>query len=291
MEKNGAVDKARVCTAGAVINEVSKQGLELVFGSEAELHGCAKVIANTLGFRSLAAEAVLAECFQKELSTREAGMSIRNFVARLECRKYNGCGEAGLADKISMRLGDHTTIPNIRFYAKQDREYVQKSAIWDFSGLDGTYTSLATYLSVYCLYCRRKRDFKDGRQDKKTYVFVDEFQNLDCDRESIIGTCLTEGQKYGLFLVLITQFLKGNFPDAVLNQLKQGGFRFHFRLSEEEAAVVSRQLTYNSRTQLELRRKLAEMPVGNCLVMGAHSVGKREVISEKFRFVSIHAGK
>lgn len=155
------------------------------------------------------------------------------------------------------------------------------------SGVDGTYSDIMAYLLVYCLYCQQKREFKNGSRMNKTYVIIDEFQNLDCDRKSIIGTCLAEGQKYGLFLVLITQFLKGNFSDAVLNQFKQGGYRFYFRLSEEESAVVSRQLSCNSQMQIELRRKLVTMPRGNCLMMGLHSVGTRKEVTEVFRFIEI----
>lgn len=189
--------------------------------------------------------------------------------------------------KISMRLRQWADIPDIRFCVRQGRERVEKSTIWDLSGVDGTYSDLMAYLLVYCLYCQQKREFKNGSRMNKTYVIIDEFQNLDCDRKSIIGTCLAEGQKYGLFLVLITQFLKGNFSDAVLNQFKQGGYRFYFRLSEEESAVVSRQLSCNSQMQIELRRKLVTMPRGNCLMMGLHSVGTRKEVTEVFRFIEI----
>lgn len=286
-EKWSRQDKERLSTAGAVTNEVSKQGMELAFGSETELYGCAKVIANVLGFRSTAAEAVLAECFQEKSSTRELSVSIRNFVVCLRNKNTTDTERQEWIAKISMRLRQWADIPDIRFCVSQDRKNLGKSTIWDFSGVDGTYIELAAYLLVYCLYCQQKRKFKNGSRMNKTYVIIDEFQNLDCDRKSIIGTCLAEGQKYEMFLVLITQFLKGNFSDAVLNQFKQGGYRFYFRLTEEEATVVSRQFSCNPQVQIELRRRLAAMQRGNCLMLGLHSVGNRKEVTEVFRFIEI----
>ena len=286
-EKWSRQNKERLSSAGAITNEVSKQGMELAFGSETELYGCAKVIANVLGFRSPAAEAVLAECLQIKPNAKETGVSIKNVTACLNTWDTTDAEKQGWAAKISMRLREWTAIPDIRFCMGQGRGNFEKSAIWDFSGLGSAYIELAAYLLVYCLYCQQKREFKNGSRMNKTYVIIDEFQNLDCDRKSIIGTCLAEGQKYGLLLVLITQFLKGNFWDAVLNQFKQGGYRFYFRLTEEEAAIVSRQLSCNPQVQIELRRKLAAMPRGNCLMMGLHSVGNRKEVTEVFRFVEI----
>lgn len=255
-EKWGRQDRERLSRAGAVTNQVSEQGMKLVFGSETELYGCAKVTANVLGLRSPAAEAVLAKCFQEKSGIWETGVSMRNLVDCLSDKDIMGAGEQEWAAKIDMRLRGWNSIPDIRFCVRKNRKQVRKSAIWDFSGLDSAYVDPAAYLLIYCLYCQRKWDFRKGIKANKTFVIIDEFQNLDCERKGVVGTCLTEGQKYKLFLVLITQFLAGNFSDAVLNQLKQGGFRFHFRLSEEEAAAISRQLSCNSQTQTELYRKL-----------------------------------
>ncbi len=290
-EKWGRQDRERLSRAGAVTNQVSEQGMKLVFGSETELYGCAKVTANVLGLRSLAAEAVLAKCFQEKSGIWETGVSMRNLVDCLSDKDIMGAGEQEWAAKIDMRLRGWNSIPDIRFCVRKNRKQVRKSAIWDFSGLDSAYVDLAAYLLIYCLYCQRKWDFRKGIKANKTFVIIDEFQNLDCERKGVVGTCLTEGQKYKLFLVLITQFLAGNFSDAVLNQLKQGGFRFHFRLSEEEAAAISRQLSCNSQTQTELYRKLVAMPRGTCLMFGPHSVGDRKEITETFRFVEIQEDK
>ena len=183
-EKWSRQDKERLSTAGAVTNEVSKQGMELAFGSETELYGCAKVIANVLGFRSPAAEAVLAECLQVQSNVTDC----------LNAWDTTDAEKKEWGAKISMRLREWAAIPDIRFCVGQGRQNFEESVIWDFSGFDNTYIALAAYLLVYCLYCQRKRDFRNGSRMDKTYVIIDEFQNLDCDRKSIIGTCLAEVQ-------------------------------------------------------------------------------------------------
>lgn len=172
------------------------------------------------------------------------------------------------------------------------------STIWDFSGVDDVYVQLGTYLILYCLFCQQRNYFRSGAFNAssffeqtlnhiKVFAIVDEFQNLNCDRRAIIGTCLTEGQKYKMNLILITQFLSGNFSEAVISQFKQGGYRFYFRLTEEEAQNVSKQLVYEKPKRIELALKLSRLPVGNCLMLGAHSIKDKTYISEDFRFVQI----
>ncbi len=58
-------------------------------------------------------------------------------------------------------------------------------------------------------------------------------------------------------------------------------------MTEEEAAIVSRQLAYNLNSGAQLRKKLAELPKGNCLMVGPHTVGEKEEISENIRFLEI----
>lgn len=139
----------------------------------------------------------------------------------------------------------------------------------------------------YTLLCQQKRYFKAGNETKNVFLFIDEFQNLSCNRTSIIGKCLTEGQKYHLNLVLATQFLDSNFSEAVINQFKQGGFRFYFRLTEEEAKSVSRQIAFDNKTREEIYKKLINFLVGTCLMKGPHSIGKSSKIVDNYRFVKV----
>ncbi len=83
--------------------------------------------------------------------------------------------------------------------------------------------------------------------------------------------------------------MAGNFSEPVIQQFKQGGFRFFFRLTEEEAAHVSKQIAYDPQVQKAIYKKLVTFPRGHCLLMGPHCVGTSREISEAIRFVEVCA--
>lgn len=178
-------------------------------------------------------------------------------------------------------------LSQVRFKVDAEMEFSTDSNIWDFSGMDDTCVQLSAYLISFSLLCRQKQRFRHRITTNQAFLIIDEFQTLDCDRKSVIGTCLTEGRKYGLSLILLTQFLHGNFSDAVISQFKQGGFRFYFRLTEEEAAMVSRELAGNNRERSVLYQKLVQIPQGHCLMIGRHRVGNKDMVTEAYRFVEI----
>lgn len=86
---------------------------------------------------------------------------------------------------------------------------------------------------------------------------------------------------------MITQFFSGNFSDGLVSQFKQAGFRFYFRLTEEDAQTVSRQLTRDVCEQKEIYQKLISLPQGHCLMIGSHFVGRNNTVRDSFRFVRI----
>ena len=283
-EKWSSENKKPLYDAGVITQQVEKQGILLNFVSEAELLGCVRHILNAVGISSYEAATALKKAFLFQLR-RKRSFNFKEILIALKIIKVSD--ETGWAGKIQDRFECCGEMPDICFRVEKKGIFTNTSAIWELSGIEDFYIQMAAYLICYCLFCRQRRNFKEGIGKTNTIIIIDEFQNLDCDRRSVIGMCLTEGQKYGLSLMLITQFLQGNFSDAVLNQFKQGGFRFHFRLMEEEAAIVSRQLCYNYETRKELFRKLVALPRGQCLMMGPHTVGKSNRVSESFRFVEV----
>lgn len=292
-EKWSLQDKNRLYAAGALEQKAENQGVRLVFGSKTELTGCVKYITSALGIRSIAAQSALKIVFQ-QLLDRINVFSFQNLFNELEIRKALGIDGDSIKwmEILCERIDSCGDIPDIHFSVwKDDNQFSNSSMIWDLAELDETYVKMAASLITYCLYCQKKREFKNGNKSDQLFIIIDEFQNLGCDKKSIIGTCLTEGQKYGLNLVLITQFLNGNFSDAVIAQFKQGGFRFHFRLTEEEANIISKQLSYNNQSQMILYQCLKTLPKGSCILLGPHSVGNRQDISEEFRFLEVVEGK
>ena len=278
-------DKERLQAAGASIREVESQGIRLVFCSVKELLGSAKVIVDAIGLQSAYAYKTLKNVMQK-LCAEKNNLFLMNDILDIlqsDIEEENPMKE--WVFKLYEGLEIYGEAPRIQFCVAEHK-FADASVIWDLSGLDNDYVRIISGLITYALFCRQKKSFLNPDAGS-VYVLIDEFQNLDCSRRSIVGICLTEGQKYHLNLMLITQFLRGNFPDAVISQLKQCGFRFHFRLTEEEASIISRQIAHDYSRRNELYKKLINLPVGTCLMLGPHSIGGRKEVTEAFRFVEI----
>lgn len=286
-DKWSTADKDRLLSVGAVIRRVEKEGIALIFNSVREACGCGKVIANALGFRSAKAIMVLKQAIRQLFILNGQRFTLSDLAEYLENWDDESAEDKEWQQKILERLDFGDEIPQITFCLDESNDFSADSVIWDLSGMDDTYVQLAAYLINFCLFCQQKRKFRNRDTIRKVFVIIDEFQVFDCDRRSVIGTCLVEGQKYGMALILITQFLRGNFPDAVISQFKQGGFRFYFRLTEEEAAAVSKEIARNSKERDILCRKLDTLPRGHCLMIGPHFIEGSDEIKEVYRFVEI----
>lgn len=285
--KWSAKDKGRLLSAGAELHQVEKEGIELIFAEDKEVCACGSIIANALGFRSGNAVMVIKRAIRRLLITDGQGLCIRELQESLETGGEEMDEENAWRVRVWERLDSCDGLPEIRFKVDRNREFSPGSVVWDLSGMDGTCVQVAAYLISFCLLCRQKRRFRNNAAGKKAFIIIDEFQTLDVDRRSIVGTCLAEGQKYGIALILITQFLRGNFSDAVISQFKQGGFCFYFRPTEEEAAIISRDLAGDSGVRRNLYKKLVQLPQGCCLMMGPHYIKDSGSVTEACRFVEI----
>lgn len=274
--------------AGVTKRKVGAEGIVLIFASASELIGCSRIILNAIGITSHAADSLLREVLSQLCDDLDGSFSYGDIAKALVGREAVG-DERKWIEVLMARLDSLQGVPRIQFRVDADADFSDTNIIWDLWGLEEVYVQVITCLVLYALYCQQRRKLKDGNCKKRVFVVLDEFQNLDCNRKSILGSCLVEGQKYGLGLILITQFLQGNFSDAVINQFKQVGFRFYFRLTEDEAWAVSRQLVYDSEQRKRLCEKLARLPRGQCLFVGPHSLDGRQEIAEEPRFVEIKA--
>ncbi len=274
--------------AGVTRRSVDTDGIVLTFASASEVTGCARIILNAMGISSHAAESFLRKVFTQLCDDLNGFFSWEDIVKALKGKEVTG-DEQKWNEVFLARLDSPQGLPQIQFKVDTKAGFSEASAIWDLWGIEETYVQTVTYLILYVLYCQQRRKLRDGGSTKGVFVVLDEFQNLDCSRKSILGTCLVEGQKYGLGLILITQFLQGNFSEAVVNQFKQAGFRFCFRLTEEEAWAVSRHLVYDSEQRKRLCEKLTRLPRGQCLFVGPHSIEGRQEVTEVPRFVEIKA--
>ncbi len=286
-EKWSDSDKMRLLNVGAEKRSVETAGHLFTFRSDEELLGCADKILSAFGSRSMRGSRVLKGVFKELLEDNDGCFMLEDVITKLENEQETVSAKKEWFITLHEFFDSCGEVPNVLFSVDTDADYYKTSIIWELSGLDDSYVHMMAYLLSYHFLCQRKWVFKDRHSDKGMFLIIDEFQNLNLNRKSILGTCLTEGQKYGLSLILITQFLAGNFSEPVINQFKQGGYRFFFRLTEEEAAHVSKQIAYDVQVQKAIYKKLITFPRGHCLMMGPHFVGTRREVSEAFRFVEV----
>lgn len=287
-EKWSLSDKERLLKVGAERWTIKKEGLLLAFSSDSDLIGCAGNILSAFSCRSVIADIVLKSVF-KELLKKNRSFTFQDVFKKLKTEPEikTDREQKEWRRKLYGYFDDSGEIPEIVFAKDTDCDSSQTSMIWELSGYDKRYVQMMTYLILYHLLCEKRNRFQRKGSDKDTFLIIDEFQNLDFGRKSILGTCLTEGQKYGLNMILITQFLDDNFSEPIIRQMKQGGFRFYFRLTEEEAIRISRLIVYGSQKREVMYRKLTKLPRGQCMMMGPHSVGTQQRVTEDFRFVQI----
>ena len=195
-------DKSRLLKAGAEKCSVKSMGHMFTFRLDGELLGCAEKIVSAFGCRSMRACNVLKRIFHELLEENDGSFMLSDVVGKLETEQetasvqkewfitlyeyFDGCGE----------------VPDILFSVEADADCYDTSTIWDLTDLDDCYVKMMTYLLSYQLLCQRKWLFKDRCNDKGMFLIIDEFQTLNLDRRSILGTCLVEGMKYRLGVIL-----------------------------------------------------------------------------------------
>lgn len=263
-------------------------GIKLYFPSQESLQGCARYLVTTLGYSSGKMVEVVKTIMKYLSKEKPCGFSLADLKEGL--KKQDSVLEA---QKLYDRFDCILELPEIFFCVNDSvaKTFAEKSIIWDLAGCEDWTSCMVSQLIIYDLFEVKKVQFRNKYEGKKVFIFVDEFQNLECQQRSIIGKCLTEGQKYGIYMVLATQFLQGKFSDAVTNQIKQGGFQIYFRMTEEEAGKVARELEYLADKQIVLKDLLSKLPVGQFLLKGPHKIEGCNEVTERLRLVSVQEAK
>lgn len=83
---------------------------------------------------------------------------------------------------------------------------------------------------------------KNNDSNEPLYIFIDEFQNMSFHVYSPLYKILCEGRKYGLNLLLGTQFVKGRYDKMQLAALGQVGTKIYFHPNDDEIASVAKDI-------------------------------------------------
>lgn len=118
-----------------------------------------------------------------------------------------------------------------------------------------------------------KRWLEQVKNEKKITLVLDECQDLNWKKGSISERLLSEGRKFGISIILSTQFLVKNFPERVITSFTQSGFRVIFQPPEMEVKDIAKML--DSSSWKNYVGKLRNLRVGSCFVCGVLYLDER----------------
>lgn len=108
---------------------------------------------------------------------------------------------------------------------------------------------------------------------RKITLVLDECQDLKWTKGTISERLLSEGRKFGISIVLSTQFLAKNFPERVITSFTQSGFRVVFQPPEMEVKDIAK--TLDSGSWKNYAAKLRNLRVGSCFACGSMYIDER----------------
>lgn len=77
-------------------------------------------------------------------------------------------------------------------------------------------------------------------REQQLYIFLDEFQNLSIGPTAALTQFLTEGRKFHVNLLLVTQALTMNFNGSEQRRLLQSGMQLYFQPAGNEVKTIAR---------------------------------------------------
>lgn len=129
-----------------------------------------------------------------------------------------------------------------------------------------------------------------SRKRTPIYVYCDEFQNIGLHKSGILEKILTEGRKFGINIVLITQSLTICFSAEEQQLLSQAPYMLIFRSTGRDAERWARQIcipeSYTEMTQL-----LKNLMRGECVIFGSIYLAEENSIFSEPLKIAIQAEK
>ncbi|MCC8046817.1 MAG: hypothetical protein LIP12_15265 [Clostridiales bacterium] len=146
-----------------------------------------------------------------------------------------------------------------------------KINIVSFAGMDEEVRKMTIEILLTSIM-RKRRDDSDANEGLS--IVVDEFQHLSLKRSLSLHQILTEGRKYGLNLILATQFVAcfDREQQAVINQAAS---RVYFKQASSEVRNAARNISAARRDSWEM--KLRGLGIGEAVAVGDFCVEGREV--------------
>ena len=102
-------------------------------------------------------------------------------------------------------------------------------------------------------------------------IMIDEVQNLSAGPNSVLGQIISEGRKFGIGTILLSQTLKGFSPEERVC-ISQSRYQLVFRPPMAEIRSFAEMLS-DSQHRAETLELLKSLDVGQCLLSGPVYIG------------------
>lgn len=139
--------------------------------------------------------------------------------------------------------------------------------IWQMQSLSMTVKQMISELILWQLWGRA---VGEGNREHPVYILIDECQNIKLTLNSPVYKILCEGRKYGIHLILSTQFYKGKFQPEVEMAVSQIGNKIFFKPPDREIKMIAGMITDENRKKEECR--LRNLKRGEAIVSGGFSI-------------------
>lgn len=175
--------------------------------------------------------------------------------------------ESNKAMDLAGRFFEIATIVKARHDEKSEESEKdnEQMVIYDFPIMNVGLNEKIVELFLWDLW-RKQVDSRISGNLEDVVVVLDECQNLNWKKGTITERIFSEGRKFGIHMVVSTQFLEGNFPKHVLTSFTQSSLRIVFTPPEQEIREVSKGI--DAVSWKNWVRTLKRMRRGECLVSG-----------------------
>lgn len=158
----------------------------------------------------------------------------------------------------------------VKFSQGGTRIKAGRVTVLDFSGFSGKKQAFLAEMTLSILW----RYFRIYGQflDRQVHVACDEFQVLKLHDEAVVSQILREGRKFNLALILATQTL-AVYDRGKRAVLQQAATQLYFHPTAGEVPQICSLLGWGKSD--ELRKKLTELKVGECIGCGCFTIGSK----------------
>ena len=141
----------------------------------------------------------------------------------------------------------------------------------DFSGYDSKIQCVAIEIILNIIW---KKLRKSKAVENSLVISIDEIQSLSLGKNSVFFQMLTESRKYGVSLLMATQFLS-QFGKKELDCLNQASVKIYFKPNDGDEKKLANIIDYTAITKYY--KMLRNLKTGYALIKGDIEVDDQDV--------------